>query len=93
MRMHAAARRHFTGERFRSSAKEFRELTQIVNRCGDVAAKVRIQPLCVDCAFAAKGQFIAALFNKELLQLDSVSVKACTEHNDVGFALAPTKAG
>src|SRR2546423_14197538 len=84
-----------TGEIRRTPSEESRELTKVVNRRRQIAAKRRLEfvrPFFRPTEFAGQSELVVALFNVELLHLDFAVVERRADHHRVGGAIAPGQA-
>src|SRR2546423_2780614 len=81
-----------TGEIRRTPSEESRELTKVVNRRRQIAAKRRLEfvrPFFRPTEFAGQSQLVVALFNVELLDLDLAVVERRADHHRVRGPIAP----
>src|SRR5207244_11427314 len=92
--VHRSINRDFACKIAGVCAKQSREIAQLINRRGNVAAKIRTKPAGHargKCSFTAQSELVCLLFYVQLLKLNPAVVERRAEHDGFSCAIAPGK--
>src|SRR4030095_7438277 len=93
--VHCSVNRDFAREIAGVRAKQSGEITQLIDRRGNVASKIRAEPAGRtrgECSFTAQSELVCPLSYVKLLELNPSVVERSADHDRFGCAIAPRKA-